>query len=94
MVHSEKETPMLLKSALAIAILGLGLAAAQAAVHVPGDAPAATLRDTQVASFWAQPYPYGYRWRIKPCVRKVCSGRVRVLGDLIGPAFPRGDFAG
>ena len=27
--------------------------------------------DIQSISFWAKPYPYGYRWRKTPCYRKV-----------------------
>ncbi|MDC7789519.1 hypothetical protein PQJ75_29700 [Rhodoplanes sp. TEM] len=30
--------------------------------------------DVAPASFWAQPYPYGYRWRKRPCRSDVCAG--------------------
>lgn len=35
------------------------------------DGPRSGPARLQVASFWAQPYPYGYRYRKTPCVRYV-----------------------
>lgn len=82
---------MLIKSALATMLLGVGMVVSSVAAPAPApaDVSRTALPGVQTASFWAQPYPYGYRWRVKPCVRKVCSNRVRVLGSLTGPEMPR-----
>ncbi|MBK5958824.1 hypothetical protein CCR97_11475 [Rhodoplanes elegans] len=51
---------------LSIAISG-GVAQAMPLAPVPEQTLVAP------ASFWAKPYPYGYRWRKTPCVRTVPS---------------------
>ncbi|MFL9823952.1 hypothetical protein [Rhodoplanes sp. SY1] len=53
---------------LSIAISG---GVAQAMPLAPSPVPEQTL--VAPASFWAKPYPYGYRWRKTPCVRTVPS---------------------
>jgi hypothetical protein len=80
---------MMIKSVLATMLLGVGMVVSSIAAPAPADRSPAALHGIQTASFWAQPYPYGYRWRITPCVRKVCSNRVRVLGSLVEPEMPR-----
>lgn len=77
---------MLVRAALAAAFLGLTVVVPS--VAAPTQASSSTLSGARIASFWAQPYPYGYRWRFTPCIRKVCATRVRVLGNLIDPAMP------
>jgi hypothetical protein len=57
-----------------VAAAGLGVAVVPASAAGPAGGLTAwrTLgSDIEQASFWAQPFPYGYRWRPSGCVRHV-----------------------
>jgi hypothetical protein len=80
---------MSLKLCAAAAMFTLALAAGAAASEPASSAPQAM----QLASFWAQPYPYGYvGWRKRRCTRhpspcvQTRPAAIRVLGALRGPA--------
>lgn len=79
---------MLFKTAFVAALLSAGLVGSSAAAPASTGGSHAVLQDVQIASFWAQPYPYGYRWRVKPriCRSSTCATpAVRALGSLTDP---------
>lgn len=57
-------------------ILFVSVVAMAGTAHTMPLAPATPPSLVEQASFWAQPYPYGYRWRKTPCTRWVPSCRV------------------
>jgi hypothetical protein len=68
--------PKSLSAALLVTILAM-TGATQAMPLAPVTPPSVV----ENASFWAQPYPYGYRWRKTPCVRYVPT-----CGNALVPA--------